>query len=356
MDYYNLSNYDFNLPENRIRKYPLLNRESSKLLVVDKKGNIIANTIFNQIVDFIEPNSLIVFNNSKVIKSRLFGIREKNNKIIEILIIKKLESNLYLCLVKNKKSFKENEKIILIKDYNKEKDKFQISDLHIVIKGNKKEGLIISFNKELKIEEIENYGSIPVPPYLKRDAEKIDEIYYQNVFAKEKGSVASPTAGLHFTENLIEKLKEKFIDIAFITLHVGWGTFAPVRDEDIRRHIIHNEWFSIDKIASEKINNAKKENKKIIACGTTSLRALEGCYKEYGKIDNIEGETSIFIYHPFQFKIVDGLITNFHTPRSSLLLLVCAFAGYENIKKYYSFALDNDYMFFSYGDAMFIIP
>ncbi|MEJ5272933.1 MAG: tRNA preQ1(34) S-adenosylmethionine ribosyltransferase-isomerase QueA [Spirochaetota bacterium] len=353
MDYFNLENYDFPITEDRIRKYPLKERESSKLLVVDKKGNIIKDTIFDKIIDFIETETLIVFNDSKVIKSRLFGIREKNNKLIEIMIIKKIESNLYLSLVKNQKTFKENEKIHIVK---KEDNKIDEVEYEIIVKGKEKEGLLISFNKNIDFETIEEFGKLPIPPFLEREAEEIDEIYYQNIFSKNKGSVASPTAGLHFTESILSRLKEKNIDIAYITLHVGWGTFAPIRTEDIRNHEMHKEWYSISEETAIKINEKKRKEKKIIACGTTSLRTLEGCYKDNGKIEKTEGETSIFIYPPYEFKVVDGLITNFHTPKSSLLLLVSAFAGYENIRKYYNYALENNYMFFSYGDAMFIVP
>jgi len=353
MDYYKLENYDFPIPEDRIRRYPLKDRGSSKLLVVDKNGTIISDTYFNKIIDYIETESLIVFNDSKVIKSRIFGIREKNKKLIEILIIKKIRENLYLSLVKNQKSFKEGEKIYIIK---KEEDKIEQIEYNIIVEGKEKEGLVVSFNKELDFDTIEKFGQLPIPPYLKREAEKIDELYYQNVFCQKKGSVASPTAGLHFTEDLILKLKGKNIDIAYVTLHVGWGTFAPIRAEDVRNHNIHKEWYSIDEEAAKKINEAKVKGKKIIACGTTSLRTLEGCFQDHGKIDKIEDETSIFIYPGFDFKVVDGLITNFHTPKSSLLLLVSAFAGYENIKKYYNYAIENNYMFFSYGDAMFIVP
>lgn len=361
MSYYRLDDYDYFISEDRIRKFPLQDRESSKLLVVDKNGNIISNTIFRNIIDFLSPSDLVVFNNSKVIKSRIYGLREKNNKIIEILIIKKLESNLFLALTKNIKSFKEGEKISILKKLgdkldDKVGDKLEFTDYFLIVMGKEKDGLLLSFNTSLSLNSIEEFGIIPIPPYLKRESIELDEIYYQNVFAREKGSVASPTAGLHFTDNLIEKLEEKGIDIAFVTLHVGWGTFAPIRTVDVRLHNIHKEWYVIDEENAKKINNAKFKNKKVIACGTTSLRALEGCYLQYGEIKPVESETSIFIYPPYEFKVVDGLITNFHTPKSTLLLLVSAFAGYENIKKYYKYALENDYMFFSYGDAMFIKP
>lgn len=355
-DSYKIEYYDFNITEDKIRKYPLENRENAKLLVVNKKGEIISDTIFKDIINFIEPETLIVFNDSKVLKTKVYGIREKNNKILELLIIKKLKSNLYFALVKNLKSFKEGEYIKLIKIKNHKTMEYDESDLIFEIQKREKDGLIISLNREINLEVLEEYGVIPIPPYFKRESERIDEIYYQNIFARKKGSVASPTAGLHFTDDLLFKLKEKQIEIAYITLHVGWGTFAPVRVEDIRHHNIHSEWYTISNDTANKINKAKLNNKKIIACGTTSLRALEGCYKDFGKITETEAETSIFIYPPFEFKVVDGMITNFHTPRSSLLILVSAFAGYENIKKYYNYALKNNYMFFSYGDAMFITP
>lgn len=353
MDSYKLENFDFDLPEDRIRKYPLEKRESSKLLIVDKKGNIISDTNFENIINFIDSESLLVFNDSKVLKSRIFGQRKKNNKIIEILIIKRIKINLFLALVKNTKSFKEGEIILIVKKFE---DRIEFTDYSIRVEGREEDGLLISFNVEIDFDTIENFGKLPIPPYLKRQSNEIDEIYYQNVFAKVKGSVASPTAALHFSEKLISKLKEKNIEITYITLHIGWGTFAPIRTEDVRQHKIHKEWFTINKESADKINDFKRRNKKIIACGTTTLRALEGCFYNHGKIENIEDETSIFIYPPFNFKVVDGLITNFHTPKSSLLLLVSAFAGYDNIKKYYDYALKNDYMFFSYGDAMYIIP
>jgi len=353
MNHYKLDDYDFHISEDKIRKYPLIKRDFSKLLVVDKIGNIVKDTIFKNITDFLLPDDLLVFNNSKVIKSRIYGQREKNKSIIEILIIKKLQTNLYVGLVKGMKSFKEGERILIIKKFG---DKIEFTEYFLEVKEKEKEGLVFSFNINLNFDTIESFGNLPIPPYLKRESIELDEIYYQNVFAKIKGSVASPTAGLHFTNKIIEELKNKKVEIAFVTLHVGWGTFAPIRTDDVRDHNIHKEWYSIDKENAEKIVSATKNKKRIIACGTTSLRALEGCYLEFGQIKPVESETSIFIYPPFEFKVINGLITNFHTPKSSLLLLVSAFAGYENIKKYYRYAIDNDYMFFSYGDAMFILP
>jgi len=366
-DIFSLSSYDFKIDENRIRKYPRANREDAKLLVVDKSGNIKFDGIFKDIANFLNENSILVLNNTRVIKSRILAKRLKTNKEIEILIIEKINSSSFLGLVKNQKSFKISEKLEVLniqrnfqvanESYPMEgygEDKQQSLVLKVVDKNE--EGIVVDFGFDASLDLVDSLGKIPIPPYLRRESEKIDEIYYQTVYSSKKGSVAAPTAGLHFTDLLLNQIEQNGTKLCYLTLHVGWGTFKPVRTEDIREHKIHKEYYSIPENTAEALNKAKIEGKKIIACGTTTLRALEGCFQKNQAIMASEGETSIYIYPGFRFNVVDGLVTNFHTPKSSLLMLVSAFAGYENIKKYYEYAINNDFSFFSYGDSMFIFP
>lgn len=377
LDLFSLSSYDFDLPDSLIALYPKQKRDEAKLLVVDKFGNIIKDTFFYDIGNYINEGDLLILNDSKVIKSKLYGFNKTNNRIFEINLVYNIDNKNYLSFIKNRKKLKKGE-ILVIKKLNLNSKSFNesinknkkvntnynscidnnndnCSNLEIEIVEFIEDKVKIKFNKEVSYELLHEYGEIPIPPYLKRKSCEIDEIYYQTVYSKEYGSFASPTAGLHFTKELIKKLEEKKVIIKYLTLHVGAGTFNPIRTDDINKHKMHEETYFFSKDLVEKINETKKNAKRVIACGTTTLRALEGNFLSYGYLKEGLHKTDIFIKPGFKFNVVDSLITNFHTPKSTLLILVCAFAGYSNIFKYYDYAKNNDYKFFSYGDAMFIL-
>ncbi|OQY02582.1 MAG: tRNA preQ1(34) S-adenosylmethionine ribosyltransferase-isomerase QueA [Desulfobacteraceae bacterium 4572_130] len=350
---YLLSDYKFHLPENQIAQKPAKKRDDSKLLRMDKKSGKISHHQFCDIEKFLKSGDVVIINNTKVIPARLKGKKETGGKI-EVLIINYFKGLEYLekkgcfqcnCLIKASKSpkkgailFFNNNLKARVEDINKQF--FNIKFFH---KGN--------FN-----DIINQIGTIPLPPYIKRDNFRTynDKENYQTVYASKKGAIAAPTAGLHFTQPLIEKLEKNGIEFVSITLHVGYGTFVPVRVDDIRKHRMHSEFFSISAFASEKINKAKKQGRRIIAVGTTSMRTIEYVADNSGGVTQRQGMCNLFIYPDYKFKCVDAIITNFHLPKSTLLMLVSAFAGRQNILSAYKEAVKKEYRFFSYGDAMFI--
>ena len=336
----NIDNFNYELPEKLIAQYPPKNRGDSRLLVANPCSQIIHDLSFQNFISLIRPHDLIIFNNTKVIKARLFGKKETGGQI-EILIEQVLGDQKALAMIKSSKKINMDLKIILSNNY-------------VVQILERRENLfLIQLNQGSFHELMELNGHVPLPPYINRPDEIDDIERYQTVFAKNKGAIAAPTAGLHFSEADFELFHRNNIDYTFITLHVGSGTFQPVKVKDIDQHIMHTEQFEITNETKIKIELAKKNGGRIIAIGTTVLRALESSYTKE-KIMTGHQETKIFIKPGYRFKLVDSLFTNFHLPKSTLLMLVSAFTGYEFTKKMYSHAIEKNYRFFSYGDAMFI--
>lgn len=341
-----LSDFDYTLPAELIAQSPADIRDHSRLLVLGKETGKIKHHTFYDVFDYLKAGDVLVVNNSKVFPARIFGRRTDSDGKIEILLNKNIKESLWEVLGKN---LKPNTDI-----------KFENSELEgkVIDKKGKISTIEFNLNGEEFFKEIEKIGHTPLPPYIKKIDDQSDKINYQTVYAKPVGSVAAPTAGLHFTKNLLSQIKAKGVEIVEVTLHVGLGTFAPVESENIEDHKIHSEYYTIIPSEIKKIIKAKKNGRRIIAVGTTTTRVLEHIFlspKTQVLSSNISGWTNIFIYPGYKFKCVDGLITNFHLPKSTLLMLVCAFAGRENIKKAYKEAIDQKYRFFSYGDAMLIL-
>ncbi|CCJ34692.1 MULTISPECIES: tRNA preQ1(34) S-adenosylmethionine ribosyltransferase-isomerase QueA [Caloramator] len=333
----------FHLPEELIAQKPLEKRDESRLMVLDRRTGEIEHKIFKEIIDFLNPGDCLVLNNSRVIPARLFGVKEDTMARAEFVLVKRLDRDRWEALVKPGKKVKTGSKFI-----------FGNGELSCTILDNTDfGGRIIEFHYDGVFEEVlDKLGEMPLPPYIKEKLE--DKERYQTVYSKVEGSAAAPTAGLHFTEELLERIKEKGINIAFLTLHVGLGTFRPVKVENIEEHKMHAEFYNLDEENAKIINETKKNGKRVIAVGTTSCRTLETIADEDGFVKASSGWTDIFIYPGYRFKILDGLITNFHLPESTLIMLVSAFAGKENIMRAYNIAVKERYRFFSFGDAMFI--
>ena len=344
-----LSDYDYELPEELIAQLPADKRENSRMLVLNRDKHSVSHNHFYDIVDLIEPESLLVLNNTKVLPARLFGTKNTGAKI-EIFLLKQLENDNWEVLIKPSKRVKNGTLITVSKELSVEVKERLEHDGEWLVK------LIYEGNV---LEVLHRNGNIPLPPYIERklqteDIKKLDFERYQTVYAKDEGSVAAPTAGLHFTEEILQKLKDKGVEIAYVTLNVGLGTFRPVKCENVLEHKMHSETFEITKEAADIINNAKANGKKIIAVGTTTVRTLETAYQQFGKICECHSASELFIYPPYDFKVIDNLITNFHLPKSTLLMLVSALTGKDFIFEAYKEAIENKYRFFSYGDCMFI--
>lgn len=344
-DIFNVKNYYYDLPEELIAQDPLLDRTASRLFVLDKEKNEISHKKFANIVDYLEDGDVLVINDTKVIPARLFGSRNDTKATVEILLLKRLSSkkSAWECLVKPGKKARVGDALTFGDGILEGKITSVLED------GNR----IIEFSYDGIFEEIlDKLGQMPLPPYITH--ELIDRNRYQTVYAKYDGSAAAPTAGLHFNDELLEKIFKKGVKIAPITLHVGLGTFRPVKVTNILEHKMHSEHFIISKESADLINSAKERGKRVISVGTTSTRCLESAVDENGKVLPKSSDTSIFIYPGYKFKVVDSLITNFHLPESTLIMLVSAFAGYENTMNAYNVAVKERYRFFSFGDAMFI--
>lgn len=342
-----LDDFNYNLPEELIAKYPTEKRDEAKMLVVDKITGNIVHKHFYDFVDYLNPNDVLILNNTKVIPARLLGKKETGANI-EIFLTRYLGENDWQAIIRNSKRLKDGD-IVIISDI-----------LKVLIKkkgeanndGNIPEHLVELIYSNGSMEDILNKtGKIPLPPYIQREVEEKDKEDYQTVYAKVSGSVAAPTAGLHFTNEILEKIEKKGIKIAYVTLNVGLGTFLPVKTNDINNHKMHTESYFIPKETADIINNKKGS---LVAVGTTSLRCLEANFKKFGKIKEGYDETDIFIYPPYDFKVVDKLLTNFHLPKSTLLMLVSAFSSREIILSAYNEAIKNNYRFFSYGDCTFL--
>lgn len=353
------SEYDYNLPEELIAQYPAERREGSRLLVVDRKTGDIFHRQFTDIIEYLCPGDLVVLNNSKVIPARLRGANVRTGGAIEVLLIEQNSVNDWWAMLKPGRRARTGAQIHFF-DRNHQKNQITATVVEINQEGFRR----LKFNNTADIlNELDRLGEPPIPPYIQRAPDfSIDPVRYQTVFAKVPGSVAAPTAGLHFSNQVIEKLGSKGIDIAYVTLHVGVGTFAPIKAQRIEDHKMHNEQFEISDETAEKINTAKALGKRILCVGTTSIRSVESAALKCGeRLKPMRGKTGLFIYPPYNFRIADMLLTNFHLPRSTLLILVSAFAspgktdGKALIFKAYNEAIKERYRFYSYGDAMLII-
>ena len=333
------SDFKYDLPDELIAQFPLKERSNSRLLVVNDQ--LLEDRCFKEIVDLLNPDDLLVFNNTQVIPARLFGKKSSGGKI-EILIERLLDANTALAHIKASKAPKQGNLLILNEEFEA-----VVTD---------REGALfkLEFNQPL-LEALDRFGHIPLPPYIVREDQESDFNRYQTVYGKVPGAVAAPTAGLHFDQKLLQAIKDKGIDTTEVTLHVGAGTFQPVRVDNILDHHMHSEYIEVTDETVEKIKACKQRGGRVIAVGTTSVRSLESAAKD-AEISSFSGDTDIFIYPGYEFKVIDALITNFHLPESTLLMLVSALAGYETIKQAYQHAVNEKYRFFSYGDAMFINP
>ncbi|MGM9969771.1 MAG: tRNA preQ1(34) S-adenosylmethionine ribosyltransferase-isomerase QueA [Anaeroplasma sp.] len=335
------SDFDYELPQELIAQTPIENRTESRLMVLDRKTGKIEHKRFYDILDYLGENDVIVLNDTKVIPARLIGHKVDTNAVIEILLLKDLGDNIWEALAKPQRRIKIGSIISFgdgrLKAKCVEKEATGICHFELIYDG-------------ILVEILDSLGEMPLPPYIHEKLKDKDR--YQTVYAKNPGSAAAPTAGLHFTNELLSKIKEKGVEIIYITLHVGLGTFRPVAEEDLTNHIMHSEYYEISEYAAERLNIAKNNNKRIIAVGTTSTRTLESAYDNGFKA--CCANTSIFIYPGYQFKAIDAQITNFHLPKSTLIMLVSAFAGRDFILKAYNEAVKEKYRFFSFGDSMFI--
>jgi S-adenosylmethionine:tRNA ribosyltransferase-isomerase len=338
---------DYQLPDELIARYPPAHRDDSRLLVLHRDSGKNEDKKFPEVPGYLGPGDILVINETRVIPARLLGIRETTGAQVEIFLLHKQadRTDIWHVLAAPAKKVKPGEHFII-------NDDLQCEVIEELPDGER----IVEFHSKSCLEEaIERAGAMPIPPYLKREAEEIDRERYQTVFAKVSGAVAAPTASLHFTKELLSKIEEKGVSIARVLLHVGLGTFRPVEAENISEHTMHSEYFEVSGEAARKINDSKRHGGKVVAVGTTAARTLESAVNDLGEVIAQSGETSIFIYPPYEFKIVDALITNFHQPKSSLLMMISAFAGYENVMKAYKHAIEEKYRFLSYGDAMLIV-
>ena len=337
------SDFYFDLPEELIAQDPLEDRTSSRLLVLDKETGKTEHHVFRDILDMVSPGDCMVLNNTKVIPARLYGSKEDTGAGIEILLLKRLEKDLWECLVKPGKKCKPGARII-----------FGDGRLKAEIKETKEDGnRLISFEYEGIWEEVlDALGEMPLPPYITHKLQ--DKNRYQTVYAKYEGSAAAPTAGLHFTRDLLEQIEEKGVKIAYVTLHVGLGTFRPVKVDDVTNHHMHSEYYEVTEETARIVNETKAKGGRIICVGTTSCRTVESASTEDGVLHAGCGNTEIFIYPGYKFKILDALITNFHLPESTLVMLVSALSGKDQVLNAYEEAIKERYRFFSFGDAMFV--
>lgn len=335
--------FDYYLPEQLIAQTPLEKRDSSRLLVLDKKTGEIQHKNFTNIIDYLEEGDTLVLNDTKVLPARLIGVKEETGAVIEILLLKNIEGDNWECLVKPARRIKKGTIVTfgngkLKAECTEEKDD-GMRNFKFVYEG-------------IFLEILEELGTMPLPPYIHEKLK--DQSRYQTVYAKEVGSAAAPTAGLHFTNELLEKIKAKKINLAYVTLHVGLGTFRPVSVDKIEDHKMHSEYYFMSKEVADILKETKRQGKKIIAVGTTSVRTLETIMQKHKEFKECSGSTDIFIYPGYKFLAVDKLITNFHLPKSTLVMLVSSLAGRENILNAYKLAVEEEYRFFSFGDAMLI--
>lgn len=339
------SDFYFDLPEELIAQDPLLDRSSSRLLTLNKNNGNFEHHIFKDIVDYLNPGDCLVLNNTKVIPARLFGVKEETGAVVEFLLLKRKENDVWETLVKPGKKARPGMRF-----------SFGDGQLKCEIVGLAEEGKrLVHFEYEGIWEEIlDTLGEMPLPPYITHKLE--DKNRYQTVYAKYEGSAAAPTAGLHFTNELLKQIADKGVDVAYVTLHVGLGTFRPVKEDNILEHHMHSEYYEITEEAADKINACKERGGRVVCVGTTSCRTVESAADENGRLKACCNNTEIFIYPGYRFKMIDGLVTNFHLPESTLIMLVSALAGKEHVLAAYEEAIEAHYRFFSFGDAMVILP
>ena len=340
-----VSDFNYDLPQELIAQVPIKNRDESRLMVLDKESKTIEDKTFKDILDYLKPGDCLVRNNTKVIPARLYGVKEETGANIEFLLLKRIEDDIWEVMVHPGRRLKKGTKV----SFGEGLLKAEILD--ILEGGNRK---VKFYYNGIFNEILDKIGLMPLPPYIHEALKEKNR--YQTVYAKYEGSAAAPTAGLHFTDELLEKISKKGVEIANVTLHVGIGTFRPVKVENIEEHNMHSEHYYIKKEDVEKINKTKQNGGRIIAVGTTSCRVLESVADENGMVKEVEDNTNIFIYPGYKFKCIDGLITNFHLPESTLIMLVSALAGKDFIMQAYKHAVEEKYRFFSFGDAMFILP
>jgi len=338
------SDFFYDLPEELIAQDPLEDRTASRLLVLNRETGAVEHKIFSDVIDYLNEGDCLVINNTRVIPARLIGEKEGTGGKVEVLLLKRRANDVWETLVKPGKKLKPGAKITF------GDGRLRAEVLEVVEEGNR----LVKFHYEGIFEEIlDSLGEMPLPPYITHKLE--DKEMYQTVYAKFDGSAAAPTAGLHFTKELLNKIEEKGIKIASITLHVGLGTFRPVKVDDVNNHHMHTEWYEVNAEAADIINETKRNGGRVICVGTTSCRTIESVADEKGYMKAKTGETDIFIYPGYKFKVMNGLITNFHLPESTLVMLVSAFAGKENVLAAYETAVKERYRFFSFGDAMILI-
>lgn len=336
------SDFFYDLPEELIAQTPLEKRDNSRLMVLNRETGEISHRHFFDITDYLNEGDCLVLNNTRVLPARIYGVREETGAVVEFLLLKQVGKNLWECLAGPGKKAKIGRSF-------KFSQRLSGTVCDITEEGNR----IVEFTARGEFYEcLDEVGQMPLPPYIK---EKLsDRERYQTVYSKELGSAAAPTAGLHFTPEILEKIKAKGVKIAYVTLHVGLGTFRPVKVDDVTKHKMHSEHYYVSREAADLINSAKADGGRVICVGTTSCRTVESVAQKYGKITECSGDTEIFIYPGFEFKVMDGLITNFHLPESTLIMLVSAFAGYDSVMNAYKTAVEERYRFFSFGDAMLI--
>lgn len=338
-----VKDFNFNLPEDYIAQHPLEKRDNSRLMVLDKNTGEIEHKIFKDILEYLNPGDCLVLNNTRVLPARLIGHKEGTMGRMEFLLLKRKDKNQWETLVKPGKRAKIGSKFV-----------FGNGELKAEVVGMGEDGSrIVEFEYEGIFEEVlDKLGEMPLPPYITEKLEEKER--YQTVYSKEPGSAAAPTAGLHFTEELLKEIKNKGVNVVFLTLHVGLGTFRPVKAETIEEHHMHSEYYQMSSETADIINKTKENGGRVIAVGTTSCRTIESIADEHGKVRECSGWTDIFIYPGYKFKVLDALITNFHLPESTLIMLVSALAGKEHVMNAYNVAVEEKYRFFSFGDAMFI--
>ncbi len=338
------SDFYFELPDELIAQQPASERAASRLLVVSP-GQSVEDKNFTDLINYLSPGDLLVMNDTRVIPARLHGKKDTGGKV-EVLVERIIDNTTVLAHLRSSKSPKTGTQLLLE------------NTLSATVKGREDDLFILEFtlqSEQTVLEALDKYGHIPLPPYIEREDTTTDRDRYQTVYAAKPGAAAAPTAGLHFTNEILDKIKAKGIDIATITLHVGAGTFQPVRVDNLQDHKMHSEWISLDETVVKEIVETKNKGGRVVAVGTTSVRCLEAAFAKHGELKAYTGETDIFITPGFEFKVVDALLTNFHLSESTLIMLVSAFAGYENTMAAYKHAIEQKYRFFSYGDAMFII-
>lgn len=338
-----VADFSFDLPDELIARYPTKQRTASKLLTLSGQDGKLADKMFTDILEQVQPGDLMVFNNTRVIPARLFGQKETGGKL-EVLVERMLDDKRILAHVRCSKSPKQNSLIILDGGY----------EMKMVARHDALFELALNHDKTI-LEVLEEVGHMPLPPYIDRPDEETDKERYQTVYNQTPGAVAAPTAGLHFDDDMIARLKAKGVQIAFVTLHVGAGTFQPVRVDNVLEHKMHSEWAEVSEEVADLVAQTQSTGNRVIAVGTTSVRSLESAARaNNGKLKAFRGDTDIFIYPGYEFQVVDAILTNFHLPESTLIMLISAFAGYEPVMSAYQHAIEHKYRFFSYGDAMFV--